>query len=246
MKTRTDKGKPRTQLLVRDTDGKIVRSACDYDGPIEPKTAEFINQLVLEKAESGYLYPLDPMDAYQDIWQGLERKARNPPQLVTASPHTYLCNVARTMLLNWHKRHVEPVREEYRVLEEMRLGPKGACGIDDFDSDNYDPTEGGGEGEDEGGGGGGGDGEGEEELAAERPAPARVREARETLAAICAHLDEDAVRAFSAYVRADGDFRVAAVLVRMPQSTFYRRWPGWIRAARAVARCLGQEVRHGN
>ena len=242
------------ELLTRARNGEIARTTCDYEGAIEPKTMRRINRHFLEKAASGYFFPLDPMDAYADLWLAINRKAENLPPLAAASPHTYLCGVARLTLLGWFKRHVEPARADYRRVEDAHFGPKGACGVDDFDGDNYDPTE-------DAPGAAMTDatdrGEAErlhepedlsactlgEELAAEGPATSRVLKARETLATICAHLDVETVLAFDAYCRADGDFRVAADLAGVAVPTFYRRWRTWIASARAAARRLGEEVR---
>jgi len=223
---------------------------CSYDGALDAKTMEMVNGLFLEKAGSGYFYPLDPMDAYHDVWAELERKAANLPALKKASPHTYLSSVARLMFLNWFKRHVEPARRMYRQVEDTHCGDKGAIGVDDFDIDNYDATD---EAPSSRMAAATDRGEGEhlcdeddlsatslgELLTATLRSSAQDRHTHETLETIFASLPGNVVKAFRAYIAANGCFAEAAHIARIPRTTFYRRWPAWIAAARRAAEALG-------
>jgi len=227
--------------------GKLEITDVGYDGLLEAKTMRRVNKLFLEKAGSGYFYPLEPLDAYHDVWLELERKAAHLPELTKATPHTYLSGVARLLFLNWFKRKVEPARQMYRQVEDRHYGKKGAVGIDDFDIDNYDGTEATpssrmtastdrGENErlyeqDDLSAHGLG-----EHLSGDTATHMRQANAARQLEELYATLENAAettcVRAFRAYVAANGNFPEAAVLAGIPKTTYYRKWPAWITAAR--------------
>ena len=247
-----DKPKHTIPVCYRNCEsGKLAITEVVYDGRLEAKTMRRVNKLFLEKAASGYFFPLEPMDAYHDVWLELERKAENLPELAKASPHTYLSGVARLLMLNWFKRKVEPVRKTYRKVEDKHFGKKGAVGIDDFDIDNYDGTE---------------DapsvrmakstdrGENERLYEPEDMSAASHGErlrgnvtlgdpdekwrvaVRKLLAAI---KNEEVVRAFRAYIAANGNFPEAAHLAGIPKTTFYRKWPAYLTLAKKVGNFAG-------
>jgi len=112
--------------------GKLEITDVAYEGCLEPKTMRRVNKLFLEKAGSGYFYPLEPLDAYHDATQDTP----------------------------------------------------SASMVDSTDRGEI-------------------------------------------------------VLAFRAYVVADGNLFEAARLARMPKTTFYRKWPGWIAAAKKVGNSLG-------
>ena len=137
-----------------------------YDGPIPRKVMVRFNKIFLKQAANGYFFPLDEMDAYQDIWLALSRKAaslreegqrsKGKGQTMEDNHHcltsdlnlgpkasaaTYLTSCAKIMLMNWQKRKVTPEREMFRQIEDKHLGEHGAVGIDDFDADNWNPVD---------------------------------------------------------------------------------------------------------
>jgi len=230
---------------------KIEIAEVAYEGPLEAKTMRRVNRLFLEKAGSGYFYPLEPMDAYGDVWLALEQRAAALPELAKATRDTYLNAVARIQFLNWFKRKVEPMRKTYRQVEDQHFGKKGAVGVDDFDADNYDPTQGNPSAalrkackhkgiED--------DIDDREDFSLQRQGEAlpdehdydarRIR-AHEALEELYAHLPTETVRALRAYVHADGNLFAAARIAHTPKSTYYRRWPGYLAQARKVGNLLG-------
>lgn len=193
------------------------------------------------KLESvGYFWPCDGRDAYQQTAYELIRAAAKPKCLKKASPLTYLTSVMRISLFNFHKCNVIPLREEYRRVERKVLGIEEKEAIEG----NANAPEGADVGREiyaqaaESG-----SDEVSRPMTAQQLAEAlpgfpwareRYELAKSTLEDIFSHLPKEIVRAFRGYLKADGNFVRAAKFAHIGVNRYYRTWPKWIAAARAV------------
>lgn len=218
----------------------------EYGGPVPPAVCEHLCHRVMGCAAAGCWHPLDPMDAYGELWAELQLKASNLPPLESATPETYLCAAADKLLLRFRARRVLPLRREHRAVEdsERRAAQAAALRLP-FAADTADEPE----GEDagyaayaaacEGGESGAGNGA-EERLPEEAPTPdgsaaERRRRAAERLEEILALSPDEIVRAFRAYVAADGNMLRAAAIAHVGKSRWYANWRRWLRRAREIA-----------
>lgn len=236
-------------LLVRNpTTHKIACATIDYDGLIDAKTMRSVNRLFLKKVASGFFYPLDPMDAYAEVWRQLEQKAANLPALAIASPHTYLNRAANQLFLNWFARKVSPMRTMYREVEAITR--KRAAHTTPFDIDNDNSAE---ENPDKALADICGDileeADGEtvsslaENLRGGTPLHIRAQRALNLLSELCERIlatdrtiGEKIVTAFAAYIVTDGHFVSCCKLTHISKDRWYREWPTWLAWARAAAR----------
>ena len=76
--------------LTVDEDGKIVKIPLCDDCGLPPVVWNRIADRVLLEAESGKLYPLDPMDVYQTVVKKVLERNKQMPELEKASAATYL------------------------------------------------------------------------------------------------------------------------------------------------------------
>lgn len=227
--------------------GLIESRSYDYEGPVPEKVWKRFAKEFCKLDAARYFWPCDSIDAYQEglkhIVETAEHIRLGEIVLERASPTTYLTRVGRTALLHYHEKKVLPVRRSYREVEKQTAGI-GEIGIDSFDIDNVDL-----EAQDpsqmfrdmfEH------DDENEfnvpemtaQELGELLPGvpngETRLRLARQILDAIIAKLPKEAARAFWGYLAANGNFLMAAQIVGISKTKFYRLWPTWIRMAREI------------
>jgi len=242
----------RVMFLRRNPEnGEVEKVWGEYRGAIDPKVFERVGRRFLKLEAGGYFWPLDGMDAYGAAIQAVEQVAARIESgevvLAKASPSTYLGNVGAMALLNFHQRRVQRARQTYRAVERRTMG-RGSVGEDGFDIDNYDGTQDQPEramceacGEKASESIHVGCAWTAQQMVEQLPGVPWARERRDRAAAllgeICAVLvgrHPDVVRAFTAYVQADGNFVQAAHLAHIGVNRFYREWAHWLALARAV------------
>jgi len=241
--------------------GLIEPHECAYTGPVMEAVWKNMNRQLLKLDAGAYFYPCDAMDAYHEAVRNVEKQAgrivRGDICLAHATPLTYLTTVAYNTFYHFHLREVQQLRDRYRRIEAKTCG-HGAVGEDGFDAENDDgtlrapgaalrqmfetPT--GGERPDA-------SAMTAQQLAEALPGMPWARERRAWAAAaleeIYAALGRDPlarriVRAFRAYVKADGNMVLAAQLADLSKTVFYRRWPTWLARAEKVGKSC---VPHG-
>lgn len=217
-----------------------------YEGPISPKVWKRINREFLKLDAAGYFFPMESLDAYSEAIRVVERTAvriaGGEIVLETSSAETYLTNAARISLHHFHLRVVSPMRAEYRRVEKKVFEKE--------ESDSIKEAKNAAEGADVGAATfaaacvAGENSEPPQPMTAQQLAEAlpgepnaetRRAQAAFLLKEICEKLPSEVVRAFEAYVAANGDMRYAAILAGLSQRTFYRRWPSYLKRARLVA-----------
>ena len=230
---------------------EIEKIETEYDGALSAKVIKTFNRVFLKQAANGRFYPCDAMDCYHDVWLELNRKAERMEAGNTEGGDTYMIRCMLRMLLNWQRRKVRPQREQHRQRQRLETGKFGARGVDDFDVDNWNPVEEEpwikrpGEWRES---------ETEEtrdiirekgeELAADDDTTDRFidheQRSREKLGRLCEmllkHGAEGAkiVRAFRLYVEFSGNLFAVANNMKIPKSSFYRRWERWLKFSKKI------------
>ena len=223
---------------------------CHGTTAVPPLVWRRLNRRFLKLNAAGYFYPLDPMDAYNAVAAELVAAAENLPRLATASPETYLTGAMRQRLADCHKYRVLPVRRDYRAVasrlsaaEERRErttehpeGPDVGYAASAAATEGGDPA-----------GGGSAAPLTAQQLAEALPATPSAHERRDWAAAELAnlmpHLPEIIRRAFRAYLRTDGDFRLMALESGISLTHLYRRWRGWLATARAIGENVNRKIK---
>lgn len=219
---------------------------CAYRGPVARKVWASVNKQFLKLHAANYFYPCEPADAYhaaiREVERVAERLVNSDEKPVEVSVETYLMNVGYKALYHFHCRVVAPMREEYRRLEKKVLTKE--------EDESLKESQNAAEGADVGAEAFAAacvEGENSEPpqpmtaqqlaeaLPGEPDAVTRRREAAFLLEEIYAKLSEEVVRAFRAYVAAEGNLFKAAHLARMSRSEFYRKWPTYLKQARKAA-----------
>ena len=246
------KDRMKAAFLTTVPDEKIpVKVYAEYDGPVPAQICDYLANRIIGCAKDGFCFPALPMDVYGDIWQALERRARNMPTLETAAATTYLHRTVDNLLRKYFERTVKPKREEYR-LTEGRINTTETVGGPDLDAP---------EGKDVGFAASAAATEGydydkkrvgniqpltaqqlAENLADEPWAHERRQQSALVLCEIyealrasgCAE-GETVVRAFQAYVTADGNLVEAAHLAGIGKTKFYKSWNRWLKVAKNIA-----------
>lgn len=190
-----------------------------YGGRIPAKVWARLGRQVMRLDCAGYFFPLDALDAYQDVILLLEKKSADMPQLNMASNETYLSAAAKKAIYNFHIRKVLPLRENYRQTEDGIRTLEDIEGVEEgvvFTAQQL-----------------------AEALPGVPYAEERRAIAEATLHEVLDALnDEEIARAFLAYVAADGNFVEAAHLARIGVNRFYAMWKIWLATARRAAETI--------
>lgn len=199
---------------------ECVESA--YNGPIARKVWITVNMQFLRLNAANYFFPYTPEDAYNAAILEMERVAERfsnaEVKTETASIETYLVSVAFKAFHHFHCRVVAPMRKEYRQTELLLANQE------ESDEETQPMTA----------------QQLAEELPGEPDATTRRNAARALLNEICDSLLNstpprmDIVEAFAAYIATNGNLRQAAALCRVPERTFYSRWPKYLATAKGA------------
>jgi len=235
---------------------------CAYDGPVSLKVWKRLNRQFLKLNAGNYFWPSDGADAYGEaitsVCTAAGKIVRGEIVLKNDSPDPYLTGVAFKALYRYHLREVMPQRAVYRAVEKQTIG-NGAVGEDGFDIDNHNGAE---DYPDKTMTDACGDQCIEsipvgsaltaQQLVESLPGFPDARERQEKalncLDDLCRAMtaadpkNEEAVDAFAAYIVAECDMVEAARLIHVPKTTYYRKWPAWLAAAKKVGknkRCYG-------
>lgn len=255
-KIKPREGRMKAPFLTTVPDEKIpVKVYAEYDGPIPTKICDYLANRIIGCAKDGFCFPALPMDVYGDIWQTLERRARNMPTLETAAMTTYLHRTVDNLLRKYFERNIKPRREEYRLTE-------GRINTAENDGGHYLDAP---EGKDVGFAASAAATEGydydkkrtgniqpltaqqlAENLANEPGAHERRQQAALVLCDIYEALrvsgyveGDTIVRAFQAYIAADGNMVEAAHLAGIGKTKFYKSWTRWLKVAKKIAEKSG-------
>ena len=219
------KEKGAAPFLCRTKDGDLEIVMGKYSGAIPEKVIRRFTRHVKKLADRGMFFPADPLDIYQQAFMELERRARNLP-LDVRSPEDYLLAASRIIVLKARKQITAKMREEYRQAEGVQR-PVELCGsscdqeLDASCSDDerfsYDAND----------------------LAEMLVAPPDARICRK-LAHDCLEetftkLPPETVKAFRAWIAADGALCEAARLCGESRFTYRRKWS--VRTAEFRAVC---------
>lgn len=234
------------QICCRNTQSGVIEiRTVNYEGDVPPQIWRRLARRLMKLDEAGYFYPQDALDAYHAAVIAVERTAaqiaRGELVLTRATPATYLTSTLRNALNHFHERQVRPLRDAYRRVEGTLRGEE-ECEI--TARSNSVP-----EGSDVGAAAfaeaaeGGTDASPQpmtaQQLAEALPALPSARMRRDAAAAaleeIFAGLPPEPVRAFRAYLACGGNFLCAARAAHIGVNRFYRTWPVWLAAARALA-----------
>jgi len=180
-----------------------------YAGAVPAVTCRYLCDRVIGFARSGRFYPTHALDAYDAIWVKIEAKAKRLPKLKKARAETYLGHVINRQLGSYCARRVRPYRIEYNAVARR------------LDAGDAEATA--------------------QRLAEALPARCDARERRLAAALELERIYDLllmkghrlAVRAFRAYVAAEGNMLLAARLAHIGKSPFYALWSCWLAAARA-------------
>lgn len=200
--------------LVRGKSDEFEVVKAEYCGAIPVKVFGGFTRYVKSLAVRGVFFPADPLDVYQQAYSILEKRARNLPDGIM-SEDAYLRNVARLAVLKARDRITKRMREEYRAIEGVRR-PAERCGTacdQEMDSScadeervSYDAND-------------------LAEMLVAAPDAMHVRRlARNCLERTFAKLAPETVRAFRAWIAAEGVVMEAARLCGESRFTFHRRW----------------------
>ena len=237
-------------LLTRSrTTGRIRPKTFKCRGTVDAKVWDRINYLFLDKKPEEYFFPKDPMEVYDETLALVEAKGRliASGQLVLekSKPETYLVSVALIHWLNYHNRVVQPERETYRLMEQTRRHIAEQCQIERGRNAA--------EGADVGGEAclGAIECTAEERLAplgelrGGTPMSVRSERALNRIAELLFRIQRTKnalpvwrtlIDVCAAFIVADGNMVEAAQLLGMSKSTWYRKWPYWLRWFRAAAK----------
>lgn len=249
-------GRMKAAFLTTVPDEKIpVKVYAEYDGPVPAQICDYLANRIIGCAKDGFCFPALPMDVYGDIWQTLERRARNMPTLRTAAATTYLRRTVDNLLRKYFERNIKPRRAEYR-LTEGRINATENDGRHDLDAP---------EGKDVGFAASAAATEGydydknrigniqpltAQQLAENLTDEPGARERRQKAAIVLGEIyealrasgcaeGETLVRAFQAYVAADGNLIEAAHLAGIGKTKFYKSWNRWLKVAKNIAEKSG-------
>lgn len=106
------------KFWTRSTSGRWSLVASSDSSGVPADAWMSFNRIFWEWKNSGKLYPLDELDAYQTTVREIIKSAASHPHLKSARLSTYLVGVALKTLLKLKERAVNPVRESYRELEQ--------------------------------------------------------------------------------------------------------------------------------
>lgn len=244
-------------FLTTAPDEKIpVKVRANYDGPVPAAVCEYLADRIIGCAKGGCFYPTDPLDAYGEIWQKLERCAGNLPTLKTAKATTYLRKTVDNLLRKYFERNVKPLREDYRATEGRLDKAENAAGRGDLDAPEgkdvgYAASAAGAEGFDYALGRIGDTAPLTAQQLSERLASRPdARERRLRAAFVLNEVYETIrvsecaergliVRAFQAYVTAEGNMVEAAHLAKIGKTKFYKSWNRWLKVAKQIAEKSG-------
>lgn len=227
-----------------------VKTAAEYDGPVPEKICDYLANRIVGLAKQGFCFPVTPGDVYGDLWLEVERRARNLPPLVSAQATTYLRRTVDNLIRKYFDRRVRPLRDIYRATD-------GRLRNEEAKRPDADAPE----GKDVGLAASAAATEGYDyatkTIGATQPLTAQqlaeqltdedwARERREKAAfaldEVCTALlihggDEGKVivRAFRAYVAADGNLVEAAHLAGVSKTKFYKSWPRALKVAKEIA-----------
>ncbi len=205
------------RVLVRHAETGLLEERDQYyEGSVPPAVWLRLARRIVRLESGGYFFPLDAMDAYQQIFAKLEEKSREDLDLASASLETYLTRALDKAILKFHRCHVAPIRAAYRCAAGM------IAAEDREDADNDD------------------EGIGEEELMETLAGIAgfetRRKAAAGAIGEIIEALDDPTIaQAFMAYVIADGNLYRTAALIHYSRSQFFRVWEKWLARARSAA-----------
>lgn len=233
-----------------------VKVVAEYDGPVPSETCDYLAERIIGCSKNGLCYPAHPLDVYTDIWQKIEKTARCLPTLESAAATTYLHKAVDNAIRKYFKRHIQPMRDEYRATEgnlakaDAAAAAKAQHDAPEGKDVGYAATASAAEGYDYAKGSTSALPLTAQQLAAKLPGEAWARERRQKAAALLEEVyaailngvsfsgkrGRDAastcVRAFRAYVAADGNMVEAAHLAHIPKASYYRKWRPWLTQAR--------------
>ncbi len=211
-------------FLCRTEGGDLEIVKARYSGAIPAKVLRRFTRHVKRLAESGALFPADPLDIYQHAFLALERRARNLPADVR-SPEAYLATAARLIVMKSRERITGRMRDEYRQIEGVRrpdgLGGAGCdqeldASCSDEERFSYDAND-------------------LAEMLVAPPDPRITRAlAHRCLEETFAKLPAETVRAFRAWIEADGVLGEAARLCEESRFAYRRKWTARVAAFRAA------------
>lgn len=224
MHTKTKGAAP---FLCRTEGGDLEIAMGKYSGAIPAKVLRMLARHVRRLAESGAIYPADPLDIYQHAFLELERRARNLSADVR-SPEAYLATSARLIVLKARVRITGRMRAEYRQIEGVQRPDIQGGGCDqeldascsDDERFSYDAND-------------------LAEMLVAPPDPRTTRRlAQQCLEETFEKLPPDTVKAFRAWIAADGVVGEAAHLCGESRFAYRRKWPARVAAFRAACKCL--------
>jgi hypothetical protein len=200
--------------LVKDNAGDIETVKAKYSGAIPPKVFAGFTRHVRSLAARGVFFPADPLDVYHEAYSILERCAANLSKDVH-SKDAYLRNAARLAVLKARERITKRMRDEYRAIEGVKRPAEllteacdqeldGSCS--DEERVSYDAND-------------------LAEMLVAAPDPMHVRRlVRQCLERTFRKLNPKTVRAFRAWIAAEGVVKEAARLCGESRFAFHRQW----------------------
>ena len=210
MHTKTKGAAP---FLCRTKDGDFEIVMDKYNGAIPAKVLRNFARHVRRLAESGALFPADPLDIYHHAFLELERCAQDLPPDVR-SPEAYLATAARLIVLKARKRITGRMREEYRQIEGVQRPDIQGDGCDqeldascsDEERFSYDAND-------------------LAEMLVAPPDPRTTRRlAQQCLEETFEKLSDSTVAAFRAWIEAKGALGEAARLCGESRFAYRRKW----------------------
>ena len=205
-------------FLTRDAEGKLMKVCDRYEGNIPTSVINHLAEAFVKLDEKGFFYPMDILDAYQDTYLALERKAAELPELKVAKPETYLSNVMRLHVLMLHKREVGTMRGEFEAVKKI-FDDLQARQLADGETTLRDVAE-------------------MMSFDFERMTQAK---ARRIIGETLPKLRDEVQRAFVAYILADGNFVEAAHIARISKNRYYHDFPRWAAEFRAACVWYGED-----
>ncbi len=215
-------------VLARDpSTGAIEAKDSHYEGNVPVAVWVRLKKEILRLDKEGYFFPLDTMDAYQQVARDLEEKALEGAAPQNASLATYLTTVMHRKIYKFRKCNVLPVRAAYRQAALQITTTERSNAIDS--EETGDETDG---------------GLTLQELCETLPAKPSYEERRRIASGaideILEALDDFRIsQAFIAYVIADGNLDRTAEYLKLNRVYFYQTWREWL----ARARCAAEKIR---
>jgi len=210
-------------VLTRDpSTGEIVERYDHYEGKVPVAVWLRLKRRILALDKQGYFFPLDTMDAYQQVFEKLESKSRERLDLGRASRETYLTRTLDKAILKYHVCNVYPVRTAYRCAAEQLAANNVPYGDEAAELEN---------------------GLNIAQLAELLPGVVdwrtRRRLAADAIDEVLQAVDDPRIaQAFMAYVIADGNLEETARLMHYSRAHFYCVWQEWLARARNAAKMI--------